>query len=103
MVTTSILHTSKTNPNNSSYNQPIKSDSSTNLKRRTNINERRKQLEHTSPHSRSFEGLQNETNSENEDTSNKQIEFSPEIMEAADKVTYITNHIKSENYYEEVG
>ena len=30
------------------------------------------------------------------------IEFSPEIIEAADKVTYITNHIKSENDYEEV-
>ena len=32
----------------------------------------------------------------------KTVEFSPEIIEAADKVTYITNHIKSENDYEEV-
>lgn len=84
-------------------NQPTKGDHSVNLKRRTNINERRKQFQQSS-HSRSLEGLQNETNSENEDSSSssKQIEFSPEIMEAADKVTYITNHIKSENYYEEV-
>ena len=29
-------------------------------------------------------------------------EFSPEILEAADKVVYITNHIKSENDYQEV-
>jgi len=32
----------------------------------------------------------------------RHVEFSPEIIEAADKVTYITNHIKSENDYEEV-
>lgn len=30
------------------------------------------------------------------------IEFSREILDAADKITYITNHIKSENDYEEV-
>jgi hypothetical protein len=30
------------------------------------------------------------------------VEFSPEIIETADKITYITNHIKSENDYEEV-
>jgi 2-polyprenyl-3-methyl-5-hydroxy-6-metoxy-1,4-benzoquinol methylase len=36
------------------------------------------------------------------DMSVEAIQFSQEIMEAADKVTYITNHIKSENYYEEV-
>jgi hypothetical protein len=30
------------------------------------------------------------------------IEFSPDVFEAADKVTYITNHIKTENDYEEV-
>ncbi len=30
------------------------------------------------------------------------IEFSPDVLEAADKVTYITNHIKTENDYEEV-
>lgn len=29
-------------------------------------------------------------------------DFSPEILEAADKITYITNHIRSENDYEEV-
>lgn len=29
-------------------------------------------------------------------------EFTPEILEAADKVVYITNHIKSENDYQEV-
>jgi hypothetical protein len=32
----------------------------------------------------------------------KPIEFSSEIIETADKITYITNHIKSENDYEEV-
>lgn len=30
------------------------------------------------------------------------IEFTPDILDAADKITYITNHIKSENDYEEV-
>lgn len=32
----------------------------------------------------------------------RSIEFSLEILDAADKITYITNHIKSENDYEEV-
>ncbi len=36
------------------------------------------------------------------DGEEKPVEFSAEIIEAADKVTYITNHIKSENDYEEV-
>ena len=37
-----------------------------------------------------------------ESAATRPIEFSSEIIEAADKVTYITNHIKSENDYEEV-
>lgn len=42
-----------------------------------------------------------ETNVDN-DTQTSSDEFSPEILEAADKVVYITNHIKSENDYQEV-
>lgn len=36
------------------------------------------------------------------DEDNRPFEFSPEILETADKITFITNHIKSENDYEEV-
>lgn len=32
----------------------------------------------------------------------KPMEFSPEILDAADKITFITNHMKNENDYEEV-
>ncbi len=77
--------------------------SNPNLIRRTNFNERRKQFSYNSQ-SRSMEDALNEKClTDNESSScTKPIEFSMEIMEAADKVTYITNHIKSENYYEEV-
>lgn len=106
-TTTSILTKSKNNRNNSpfSHNHINDDDSqqSSTLHRRTTArqnNERRFQfsLNNSSLQSKSHEAGLNETYSDSE----RPVEFSPEIMEAADKVTYITNHIKSENYYEEV-
>ena len=67
--------------------------------------QRRRNFAQSQSQSRSLEGTLNEPDSDNEDKnsySSRPFEFSPEIMEAADKVTYITSHIKSENYYEEV-
>ncbi len=95
-TTTSILNSNNRKNTTSGNANP-------NLIRRTNFNERRKQFSYSSQ-SRSLEDALNETTQSDNENSNctKPIEFSMEIMEAADKVTYITNHIKSENYYEEV-
>lgn len=37
-----------------------------------------------------------------EDEINRHVKFDSEILDAAEKITYITNHIKNENDYEEV-
>lgn len=75
-----------------------KRSSNNNLVKRVVSNHNRRQ-QYAQSQSRSLEyALDDSFNSEDD----KPIEFSREIMEAADKVTYITNHIKSENYYEEV-
>ena len=76
-------------------------DSRGTVVKRANLHERRKQFA-ANAYSRSLEAALNETATDEERNNNdRSFEFSPEIMEAADKVTYITNHIKSENYYEE--
>lgn len=85
---------------NSNYmnSLPSNSNKSPNLVRRAVSSANRRQL-YAQAQSRSLEyALDDSLSSEDE----QPIEFSQEIMEAADKVTYITNHIKSENYYEEV-
>lgn len=109
--TTSILTKSKNNkrhnspftPNHTTNHDDNTSQHSNSLHRRVTAsqhNERRFQfsLNNSSQQSKSHEAGLNETYSDTD----RPVEFSPEIMEAADKVTYITNHIKSENYYEEV-
>lgn len=37
-----------------------------------------------------------------EDEGARNLQFDSEIIDAAEKITYITNHIKNENDYEEV-
>ena len=66
-------------------------------------------LEHSSnyisknPGEQTNESFDEHNNLAGDDTDDdKPVEFSSEIIEAADKVTYITNHMKSENDYEEV-
>ena len=111
-TTTSILTKNKNrtspfnnNNNNNSYNIDNISQTSTLLQRRlikTNSaqhNESRR-FQFSSSQSKSHEAGLNDSFTFSD--TDRPVEFSPEIMEAADKVTYITNHIKSENYYEEV-
>ena len=78
---------------------PPLSNKSPNLVRRAVSSVNKRQL-YSQSQSRSLEYALDDTYSSDEE--DRPIEFSQEIMEAADKVTYITNHIKSENYYEEV-
>ncbi len=96
----------KNNDNNSNF-QEIKSlplhtlspnGSNSLIRRGISSHSRRQQFAQTQ--TRSLEYALDDAISSEDD---RPIEFSQEIMEAADKVTYITNHIKSENYYEEVG
>jgi len=76
--------------NSRSSNNLVKRGMTTNIRRQNYSQSQSRSLENTFDHINSSEDDQ------------PQIQFSQEIMEAADKVTYITNHIKSENYYEEV-
>lgn len=67
---------------------------------RRNTRSRRQQYAQLNSKSLEYCGTGDDSHTSEEE--NQPIKFSPEIMEAADKVTYITNHIKNENYYEEV-
>lgn len=89
--------------NNTSNNQ---------LNRTLILRNRRERLNRQTIKSRSLECAYDEQDQDDDDDDNdnnsssnnntRQFEFSSEIIEAADKVTYITNHIKSENDYEEM-
>lgn len=78
---------------------PNSSNGSSNLIRRGISNSHSRRQQFAQSQTRSLEYALDDVVSSEDD---RPIEFSQEIMEAADKVTYITNHIKSENYYEEV-
>ena len=82
-----------------SHNPNQTNTAQTKLSRR---NTRSRRQQYAQLHSKSLEYSGTGEDSPTSDEENKPIEFSPEIMEAADKVTYITNHIKNENYYEDV-
>lgn len=96
----------KNNSNNSNNLKEVKSlpfhtlspnGSSSLIRRGISSHSRRQNFSQTQTRSLEY-ALDDAVSSEDD----RPIEFSQEIMEAADKVTYITNHIKSENYYEEM-
>jgi len=87
-----ILTQSKTMMPQRNNNKPIY----LNQQSRDQSDKRHKRSQFRKSHSHSLECPSDKSEDE------RPIEFSPDVLEAADKVTYITNHIKTENDYEEV-